>query len=40
MRDTAVLDLDCEDDFNLLEILACYFFQEEFKELYDYVSRM
>lgn len=40
MRDTAILDIDSEDDFNLLEILACYFFQDEFKELYDYTSRM
>jgi CMP-N,N'-diacetyllegionaminic acid synthase len=35
MKDTAILDIDSEEDFELLQILAPYFFKEEFKQLYD-----
>ncbi|MCY1712896.1 cytidylyltransferase domain-containing protein [Caproiciproducens galactitolivorans] len=40
MKDTAVLDIDSEEDFRLLEVLAHYFFKGEFKELYDYTCKM
>jgi len=40
MKDTAILDIDSEEDFILMEILADYFFKGEFKELYDYVNKM
>ena len=40
MKDTAILDIDSEEDFILMEILADYFFKGEFKELYDYVNNM
>ncbi len=33
MKDTAVLDIDSEEDFELMQILAPYFFKEEFKQL-------
>ncbi|MBM7622976.1 cytidylyltransferase domain-containing protein [Sporohalobacter salinus] len=33
MQDTAVLDIDSEEDFELLEILGNYFFKEDFKEI-------
>jgi CMP-N,N'-diacetyllegionaminic acid synthase len=35
MKDTAVLDIDSEEDFELMQILASYFFKEEFKQLLD-----
>lgn len=35
MKDTAILDIDSEEDFELLQILAPYFFKEEFKQLLD-----
>ncbi len=35
MRDTAVLDIDSEEDFKMMEILAKYYFKEEFKELFE-----
>lgn len=35
MKDTAVLDIDSEEDFDLMEILAAYFFKNEFKDLYN-----
>lgn len=38
MKDTAILDIDSEEDFELMEILADHFFKGEFKELYDYTS--
>ena len=40
MRDTGVLDIDDEDDFRLMEILAPYFFAGECKELYAYTRAM
>ncbi len=40
MKDTAVLDIDSEEDFILMGILAKYFFNGEFKELYDYTSEI
>jgi CMP-N,N'-diacetyllegionaminic acid synthase len=40
MRDTAILDIDSEDDFELMEVLARYFFNGEFKELCNYTSTM
>jgi len=39
MKDTAVLDIDSEEDFELMEVLAEYFFENEFRELYRYVHR-
>ncbi|MDO4556344.1 MAG: acylneuraminate cytidylyltransferase family protein [Lachnospiraceae bacterium] len=41
MKDTAVLDIDCEEDKNLMEILAHYYFFEKFddyKEVYKYAK--
>lgn len=40
MKDTGVLDIDSEDDFVLMEILAQHFFKNEFKELYDYTKSL
>lgn len=40
MRDTGVLDIDDEDDFTLMEVLAQYFITAEFKELYAYSRGM
>ena len=40
MKDTAVIDIDSEEDFELMEILAEYFFKNEFKELYNYTCAM
>lgn len=40
MKDTGVLDIDDEDDFALMEILAPHFFAAEFKELYAYTRAM
>ena len=34
MKDTAVLDIDSEEDFELMQILAEHFFKNEFCELY------
>ena len=39
MKDTAVLDIDSEEDFILMEILAKYFFMDEFNELYSYAIK-
>jgi len=35
MKDTAVLDIDSEEDHELMQILAIHFFEKEFKELYE-----
>lgn len=35
MKDTAVLDIDSEEDFRLLELLAGYFYKDEFQEIFD-----
>jgi CMP-N-acetylneuraminic acid synthetase len=40
MRDTAVLDIDSEEDFALMEVLGRYFFSGAFKELYEHVIRI
>lgn len=40
MKDTAVLDIDSEEDFELMEILAGYFFKGEFKELFEYTGNL
>ena len=40
MKDTAVLDIDDENDFKLMGILAQYFMTTEFKELYEYTRTM
>lgn len=40
MKDTAILDIDTEEDFELMEILGEYFFRGEFRELYDYISNI
>jgi len=40
MKDTAVLDIDKEEDFKLMEILAKYFFENEYRELYKYVNEI
>lgn len=40
MKDTAVLDIDSEEDFTLMEVLAKYFFETEFKELYESVYKI
>lgn len=38
MKDTAILDIDSEEDFELMEVLASHFFKNEFSELYSKVS--
>ncbi|MGH4120713.1 acylneuraminate cytidylyltransferase family protein [Clostridium sp.] len=38
MKDTAVLDIDSEEDHELMEILAEHFFKSEFEELWNYVK--
>lgn len=40
MKDTAVLDIDSEEDFTLLEVLGRYFLGGEYRELADFVSGM
>jgi CMP-N,N'-diacetyllegionaminic acid synthase len=40
MQDTGVLDIDDEDDFMLMEILAHHFFTTGFNELYAYTRTM
>lgn len=40
MRDTAVLDIDSEEDFALMEVLGRHFFTGEFREMYDFVTQM
>lgn len=39
MKDTAVLDIDSEEDFELMEVLGKYFLENEFKELKNYLIR-
>jgi CMP-N,N'-diacetyllegionaminic acid synthase len=36
MKDTGILDIDSEEDFKLLEVLAFYFFNNErgYKEIF------
>lgn len=36
MKDTAILDIDSEEDFELMELLAEHFSKNEFQELFDY----
>jgi CMP-N,N'-diacetyllegionaminic acid synthase len=38
MKDTAVLDIDSEEDHALMQILAQHFFESEFAELYEYAK--
>lgn len=38
MRDTAVLDVDSEEDFELMVVLGEYFFKKEFKEIMEYLD--
>lgn len=40
MKDTAVLDIDSEEDFELMSILAKYFVENEFKELFGYMDNL
>ena len=43
MRDTAVLDIDCLEDKEMMEILAKYYFFvrfNEYKEIYEYAKKM
>ncbi len=40
VRDTAVLDIDSEEDLELMEILAQHFKTEYFKEIYTYTKAM
>jgi CMP-N,N'-diacetyllegionaminic acid synthase len=40
MKDTAVLDIDSEEDFELMEILGEYFFKNEFIEIYNYTNNL
>ena len=42
MYDTAVLDLDHENDFELMEIIAKYLYDKkpEFAEVYDHIGRI
>jgi CMP-N,N'-diacetyllegionaminic acid synthase len=40
MTDTAVLDIDSEEDFILMEVLAKYFFENEYKNTYEYVLKL
>jgi CMP-N,N'-diacetyllegionaminic acid synthase len=37
MKDTAILDIDSEEDFELMEVLAPYFFKNEFNEIHSKV---
>jgi len=39
MKDTGVLDIDSEEDFDLMQILAEYFFRTDYIELYNYACR-
>lgn len=34
MKDTAVLDIDSEEDFELMELLAGHYFKDEFQEIF------
>jgi CMP-N,N'-diacetyllegionaminic acid synthase len=38
MKDTAVLDIDSEEDFELMSILGEYFLREEYKEIKKYLK--
>ncbi|MDR7857534.1 acylneuraminate cytidylyltransferase family protein [Tissierella sp.] len=38
MRDTAVLDIDSEEDFELMELLAPYFLKNEFSSLSNFIN--
>lgn len=38
MKDTAILDIDSEEDFELMSILGAYFIKNEFKEIKDYLD--
>ncbi|MDF3002930.1 MAG: CMP-N-acetylneuraminic acid synthetase [Bacillota bacterium] len=40
MRDTAVLDIDSEEDFELMEFLADRIFYHDFREILDYADRL
>jgi len=40
MKDTAVLDIDSEEDFELMQVLAPFFFKNELKELYNKTCSM
>ncbi|MCB2342096.1 acylneuraminate cytidylyltransferase family protein [Clostridium estertheticum] len=40
MKDTAVIDIDSEEDFKLMEVLGEYFFKDEFNELYRYINNI
>lgn len=40
MRDTAVLDIDSEEDFELMQILAEHFFKNGFEELLEKVNKI
>lgn len=40
MKDTAVLDIDSEEDFELMELIAPHFLNNELKSLRNYVIRM
>ena len=36
MKDTAVLDIDSEEDFELMELLAGHYFRDEFREIFEF----
>lgn len=38
MKDTAILDIDSEEDFELMELIAPYFLDNDFKELKEYIE--
>ena len=40
MKDTAVIDIDSEEDFELMEVLGEYFFKGEFNKLYRYINNI
>ena len=40
VKDTAVLDIDSEDDFELMEVVAKHFMADGFKEIDAYARRM
>jgi CMP-N,N'-diacetyllegionaminic acid synthase len=40
MQDTAVLDIDSEEDFELMEVLGAHYFQREFRLLRDKASEL
>lgn len=40
MKDTGILDIDCEEDFELLQVIAMFFYEkyEDYNEIFRYLS--